>query len=224
VHLNADGSMVMESDSDTDMVASHNMHVNADGSMVTESDSDTGSDTGMEAGHAMTNGAEEPMAMGGGASVTLVATEPNARASMQVNQSMVLGPAPLTLDLLTGSSGLPMHYSTLVEGLGVVESSLFDLNGEIVWSTNPASVGRSYIEESLIRSAAAGAVSSKLIKDSDVVGMDGSVQNMDVVSTYVPLQDSPSSPVVGVLEINREVGTELGPWLMKPNRPCCGPQ
>ena len=87
---------------------------------------------------------------------------------------------------------------------------MFDINGELVWSTNAGVAEHSISHASRVHDAAAGVISSKLIKGSVIVGTDGIVLNMDVVSTFVPLQDSPSSPVVGILEINRGVGTELG--------------
>ncbi len=156
--MNADGETAMEDGHAVTNSEDHTMAMAPEGSLAMESDGETA----MEAGHTMTNGSGESMVMDGDGSVTLVAADPNAGASMQVEQSMVLGRAPLTLDLLTGSSGLPMHYSMLVEGLGVVESSLFDLNGEIVWSTNPGAVGHSEIEHSQIQDAAAGSVSHDL--------------------------------------------------------------
>ena len=75
-------SMVIGGNSVIGRDASHTMHMYADGSMVMESDSDAGSDTGsvtsMEAGHTMTNGAEGSMAMGGDGSVKLVASDSDA--------------------------------------------------------------------------------------------------------------------------------------------------
>ena len=163
----------------------------------------------MEERHVMTNDAEDSIAMSGGPK-KLVESDSERAAAMTVSQSMSLGEGPLTLELLTGPSGLPKHFPMLVAGLGVVESSLFDPNGEIVWSTDPGAIGQSESNISLVRSAVAGTISSKLVRDSNVVRQDGTGYSMDVVSTYVPLQASTSSPVVGVLEIKRGVGTELG--------------
>ena len=150
--MSTDGSMAMESDGGAVMGAGHTMDMSTDGSMAMESDvgavmdgghtmtngagtmdmstngsmmaMESDSETAMEGGHTMTNGAGESVAMTTNGPVTQVAVDSDSGAAMQVNPSMGLGRAPLSLDLLTGPSGLPMHYSMLVEGLGVVESIL----------------------------------------------------------------------------------------------------
>ena len=204
--MGTDGTMSMYSDGHSLTEADHVMTNGAEESMAMDSHDHLA----MEADYAMTNGTEESMVISGDGSATPVAVDSIAEASTEVGQSMVMVQAPLTLDLLAGPSGLPMHYAMLVEGLGVVESSLFNPNGEMVWSTNAGASEHESGHAIQINEAASGVISSKLIKDNIIVGADGTVENRDVVSTFVPLQASPSSPVVGILEINREVGTELG--------------
>ena len=119
-------------------------------------------------------------------------------------------PAALTLELLIGPTGLPMQYLSLVEGMGVVESTLFSPEGEVMWSTEthgPDQPSRSNLQ---LNKAEDGTISSLLLKDWEIVNRDGTVDTIDVVQTYVPLRDSPTSPVVAVLEFNREFGTDLG--------------
>ena len=118
--------------------------------------------------------------------------------------------SPLTLDLLIGPMGLPTRFADMVEGLGVVESSLFSPAGEIVWSTDPGAVGRQSQADLEVHDALAGTVSSKLVTQKKFVQPDGTIIIMDAVQTHVPLRESPTSPVVGVLEIYRDVGTNLG--------------
>ena len=116
---------------------------------------------------------------------------------------------PLTLDLLTGPTGLPMQFDYLVEGLGVLKSSLFAPSGEIVWSTDPSLIGEYRTDETKVQNAAAGIISSELAQNETFVREDGTTFKTDAVETYVPLRDSPTSPVVGILEFYREVGTDL---------------
>ncbi|MCH7843620.1 MAG: hypothetical protein IID01_12750 [Chloroflexi bacterium] len=136
--------------------------------------------------------------------------------AMSTSDSMVMassdiGPgdnAPFTLDLLIGSSELTKFFSGLLEGLDVVESRLFSPAGETLWSDYLHSDPTKH-QKIQINDALAGAISSTLLKDRNIIGLDGTVRTMDVVETFVPLRDSPTSPVVGVLEIRREVGTDL---------------
>ena len=128
---------------------------------------------------------------------------------MESGDAMAGQNTPLTLASLAGPAGLPAEFSSLVEGLGVVEASLFDTNGNIVWSTDPALIGKSIPNHGRFELAVTGTISSKLIRDQEVVGLDQVLQRMDLVETYVPLQNSTSEPVFGVLEINRDVGTDL---------------
>ena len=116
---------------------------------------------------------------------------------------------PLTLDLLVGPTGLPAQYGRLVEGLGVLESSLFSPGGEILWSTDPQMIGRKLPLDAEVKAAAAGTISSELVTDKEFVREDGTIFTVDAVEIYVPLRESPTSPVVGVLEFYREAGTDL---------------
>lgn len=49
-------------------------------------------------------------------------------------------PAPLTLEYLTGPEGLSRTFPHLVEGLSIVKSNIFDLNGTTVWSTDDKTI------------------------------------------------------------------------------------
>ena len=119
------------------------------------------------------------------------------------------GQRPLTLELLVGPTGLPTQFEHLVEGLGILESKLFSPDGEILWSTDPSMVGQQMPLETEVQAAVAGIISSELVTDKTFVREDGTVFSMDAVETYVPLRESPTGPVVGVLEFYREVGTDL---------------
>jgi len=148
----------------------------------------------------------EPMVMGPvgpvGSSDMDVATS--------VNDTHLDEVMPLTVGLLTGANGLPSQFAHLVEGMGILESTLFSPAGDILWSTDLKAVGLTMVSSPGLRDALAGNISSELERNLELTGHDGSVVYMDVVETYVPLQDSPTSPIVGVLEINREVGADLG--------------
>jgi len=131
---------------------------------------------------------------------------------MTMNQDplMSMESAPLTLEMLIGPTGLPAQIDGLVSGLGVVSTSLYSPVGEILWSTDSSALDQPNTTTQGMELAIAGTLSSVLVENREFIEQDGSVIVMDVVETFVPLRDSMASPVVGVLEINRKVGTELG--------------
>jgi signal transduction histidine kinase len=145
----------------------------------------------------MAQGSDGSMAMSTSDSMVMASSDTDAGDS-----------APFTLDLLIGSSELTRFFSGLLEGLGVVESRLLSPAGEILWSDHLHAEPAKH-QAIQLDGALAGNISSKLLKDRKIIDLDGTVRIMDVVETFVPLRDSPTSPVIGVLEIRREVGTDL---------------
>ena len=149
---------------------------------------------------------DPPMGTGSNGSM---ATASGDSTEMTASDSVSSEKVPLTLELLTGPRGLPAQYSTLVEGLGVVKSTLLSPDGEIMWSTETHGPDQPRRNDLRLKNVEAG-ISSIIVKNQEFMNRDGTVRTMDVVETYVPLRDSPTSPVVGVLEITREVGVDLG--------------
>ncbi len=119
------------------------------------------------------------------------------------------GPMPLTLELLASPEGLGAHFRMLAEGLNISKSNLFDPNGIAVWSTDPRTIGLSSRESPLFQRAVAGGTSSKLVRDQEVVHLDGVIRRTDVVETYLPLRDTPAGQIIGVLEIDRDITDDV---------------
>ena len=117
-------------------------------------------------------------------------------------------PAPLTLDFLTGPMGLPSSFSALVEGLNIVKFNLYDPNGIVVWSTDTEITGAT-LRGTLDRKVLPRGVSSELFQGRDVVQMGGASRRMDVVGTYLPLRDTPSGQIIGVMELYRDVTKDV---------------
>ena len=116
-------------------------------------------------------------------------------------------PEGLTLESATGQ--LQNNLSALVEGFNIVKLNLFDPSGTTVWSTDPGTLGISKRESLLFQNAIDGGTSSKLAKSHEVVHLDGVSRPIDVVETYLPLRETPSGPVIGALEIYRDVGSDV---------------
>ena len=113
------------------------------------------------------------------------------------------------LDLDSVAQSLPETFPALVEGLNVVKFNLFDLDGNAVWSTDPATIGISKRESPLYAKAVAGEISSTMVKDHELLDPSGASRRLDVVETYLPLRDTPSGEIIGALEIYRDVGGDV---------------
>ena len=137
-----------------------------------------------------------------GMSSTGAVTDGKSKPDMQ--QSMAL-----TLESLTSPEGLPSSYPHLVEALNIVEFTLFDLDGTVVWSTDPRIVGLIKMETPPYQKALAGGISSKLTKSHEVVDSDGVIRRLDVVETYLPLRETPSGQIIGVIGIYRDVAGDV---------------
>ena len=124
------------------------------------------------------------------------------------NGNAVQQPTPLTLEHLASPQGLTRTYAMLVEGLNVVKFNLFDLGGRTVWSTDPETLGVSKRESPLFQKAVAGGVSSKQVSNDEHTDISG-VRRLDVVETFVPLRESPSGPIIGAMEICRDISGDV---------------
>ena len=105
--------------------------------------------------------------------------------------------------------GYPSAYSSLVAGMNIVEFNLLDPYGAVVWSTGPGRIGRGINNTPQIRQAAAGEVSSIFAEDYEVVDEYGASHRTDVVRTTLPLRDTPSGQIIGVMEIFRDVAHDV---------------
>ncbi len=133
--------------------------------------------------------------------------DPSTKGSMDM--PMAAAQAPLTLKVLASPSGLPAHFPMLVDGLGIVKSNLLDMEGRTIWSTDSVSLGTIKRERSLFQMAVNGQVGSKLLRDLEVVHLDGVSRKIDVVDTYSPLRETADGPVIGVLELFKDVTTDV---------------
>ena len=118
-------------------------------------------------------------------------------------------PTPLTLEYLVSPRGLPSIYPMLVEGFNVAKFSLFDLNSRVVWSTDSASVVTRTAQGPEYETAQAGGASSRLYRSHDLVDAKGVRRRMDVVETIMPLRQTPSGPIIGVMEFDRGVAHDI---------------
>lgn len=114
---------------------------------------------------------------------------------------------------LKGSKELSKTLPTLVEKYSIVSLSLYDPDGQSVWSTDPTA-NRGIDQANPIFSVAlAGSISSSFLQDKEVSDFGGARQSISVVQTYLPVRTVSSSDVSGVLEIERNVTADV-PFLI----------
>ena len=118
------------------------------------------------------------------------------------------GPMPLTLESLAG--GLSERLPAMVEGLGIAKINVLDLGGLTVWSSSPWSIGDRDHTGPMYERALAGQSASEFVRAQELVNMDGLLSTIDAVETYVPLRETPSGPVIGVIEVHRDVTDDVG--------------
>ena len=118
-------------------------------------------------------------------------------------------PAPLTPELLASPEGLSSAYAMLAGTLNIVNLTLFDRYGRAVWSSDPGVISISEPDRPKYLKATAGAVLSELVEQREVVDSEGMTRRVDVVETYLPLRETPSGPVVGVMKIDRDAAGDV---------------
>jgi len=116
---------------------------------------------------------------------------------------------PLTLDFLTGAEGLTSTLPMLVMGFNITDVNLFDLNGTVVWSTDPQTIGKNNLESLLYQRAAAGKTASKLSKGDTSAHLGDAGENAEIVATLLPLKDTQEGQIIGVMEIHRDVSDDV---------------
>ena len=120
-------------------------------------------------------------------------------------------PVPLTLGRLAGPKGLPSTYRMMVDGLNIVKFSLVDPSGTVVWSTESGYEGTGKGGSPAFERVLAGEPSSDLLRAYDVIQANGTSQRLDVVETRMPVRETPSGEVIGVMELVRGVGHDVAP-------------
>jgi signal transduction histidine kinase len=119
-----------------------------------------------------------------------------ASAHMQSPDS--LRADPRTEDLRQAIGGLMANTD-------VVRVKLYDLEGLVVFSTDPEQIGQSAEERDRFSAAAAGKIASELEFEERIADMAGPRQDIWVLSSYVPVRDAASGAVEGVVEVYHDV-------------------
>ena len=117
-------------------------------------------------------------------------------------------PVPLAQSL-AAYEGLLNMVPQIAEGLNVVKISLSDLDGRTVWSTDPNALGEVNHVHTWVGGTAEGGVTSEFVRDEELVDLSGTLRTVDVVETYLPLQDRSSGRIMGLLDIHRDASNDV---------------
>jgi len=114
-------------------------------------------------------------------------------------------PVPNTMDFLASPAGLPGIYEMLVEGLVVPRLSLLDLDGSVLWSSDPDVVGRVYPVAGLLDKAAVDGIASSFRRGVDLTDFDGIRRRIDVMEMYLSIPDAATGRIIGAIKADRDV-------------------
>lgn len=118
------------------------------------------------------------------------------------------GQAPLTLQALAAPGGLPAIYPGLLEGLDVVQLSLIDLNGDVVWSIDPDHIGLNLLDGPFVRKVLGGEAVSKRPGEQALMDEGTATPSADLIETYLPLRETPGGAVIGIIAVLKDVSKE----------------
>lgn len=113
-----------------------------------------------------------------------------------------------TEELRTDSHTAILHQSVLaqMDGLSVLKVKIYNLDGLTVFSTEESQIGEDKSANAGFKAALSGKVASELTHRDTFSAFEGTIEDRDVFSSYVPIQPAgPAGPVEGVFEVYDDV-------------------
>jgi hypothetical protein len=92
-----------------------------------------------------------------------------------------------------------------MRGTSVIKVKVWDQRGMTVYSSEHRRIGDDGTANQGVRAALAGQPASEPTHRDRFIAFEGTVENRDLISTYVPVRDDPKGPVVGVFELYSDV-------------------
>jgi len=120
---------------------------------------------------------------------------------------LVQGSAEIPADRLqamAAGNDLYSRVSRQLAGTDVIKVKVYALDGRTVFSSDPAQTGEDKSDNSAFRAARDGKVISGMTHRDSFDAFEGTLNNLDVISTYLPIYDSRQS-IVAVFEIYSDV-------------------
>ncbi|MBI5108135.1 MAG: EAL domain-containing protein [Rhodocyclales bacterium] len=114
------------------------------------------------------------------------------------------GATPEFLHTVAGRADLYALVRGQLSGTEVVKLKVYSLSGRTVFSTDPAQVGEDKTDNPAFRAAVDGRVTSGLTHRDSFDAFEGTLNDLDVISTYLPIRDDSGRPLA-VFEIYSDV-------------------
>jgi len=100
---------------------------------------------------------------------------------------------------------LRANVVTLMHGLNVIKVKVYDLNGLTVFSTQASQIGEDKSTNQGYLSARSGKPASELTHRDSFSAFEETIEDRDVISSYIPIAHPVSGKIVGVFEIYKDV-------------------
>ena len=113
--------------------------------------------------------------------------------------------APDELPSSDAVANLRVHTLEYMRGTAVVKIKLYNLDGLTLFSTDPKQIGSMASGNDGIRAASAGRIASTLTHRDTFDAFEGTLENRDVLASYVPMRATAGGRVEAVLEIYSDV-------------------
>lgn len=92
-----------------------------------------------------------------------------------------------------------------MQGLTVVKVKIYTLNGNTVFSTEADQIGEDKSDNDGFLMALEGVAANELNHRDTFSAFEGEIQNLDVISSYVPIRRNASAAIEGVFEVYDDV-------------------
>jgi putative nucleotidyltransferase with HDIG domain len=91
------------------------------------------------------------------------------------------------------------------QGLSVVRVKVYNTAGQTIFSTDTSQIGEDKSANAGFQAALSGGVASELTHRDTISAFEGTLEDRDVISSYVPIRSGPGGPVEGVFEVYDDV-------------------
>jgi signal transduction histidine kinase len=103
------------------------------------------------------------------------------------------------------TASLDAEVRKMMRGHRVVKVKIYDISGKTIYSSEPKQIGEDKSANSGFAKARGGVPATELTHRNSFSSFEGIIENLDVLSSYVPMRGGKDGPVEGVFEIYEDV-------------------